>query len=99
EENGTIVGLHARTPKGPLEVRADLTVGADGRHSVVRDRAGLEVLHIGAPMDIMWMRLSRRPGDPGQTFGHAVPGEMLVLINRDAYWQCAFVIPKGTADQ
>jgi 2-polyprenyl-6-methoxyphenol hydroxylase-like FAD-dependent oxidoreductase len=99
EENGTIVGLNARTPKGPLEVRADLTVGADGRHSVVRDRAGLEVLHIGAPMDIMWMRLSRRPGDPGQTFGHAVPGEMLVLINRDAYWQCAFVIPKGTADQ
>ena len=99
EENGSIVGLTARTPKGSLEVRADLTVGADGRHSIVRDRAGLEVLHIGAPMDIMWTRLSRKPGDPGQTFGHAEAGRMLVLINRDQYWQCAFVIPKGSADE
>jgi 2-polyprenyl-6-methoxyphenol hydroxylase-like FAD-dependent oxidoreductase len=98
-ENGTIVGLMANTPKGPLEVRADLTIGADGRRSIVRDRAGLEVLHIGAPMDVMWMRLSRKPDDPGQTFGHAVPGKLLVLINRDTYWQAAFVIPKGTADE
>lgn len=99
EENGRIVGLMARTPKGPLEVRADLTIGADGRHSIVRDRAGLEVLHIGAPMDIMWTRLGRKPGDPGQTFGHAEAGRMLVLINRDQYWQCAFVIAKGSADE
>jgi 2-polyprenyl-6-methoxyphenol hydroxylase-like FAD-dependent oxidoreductase len=98
-ENGTILGLMANTPKGPLEVRADLTIGADGRRSVVRDRAGLEVLHIGAPMDVMWMRLSRKPDDPGQTFGHAVPGKLLVLINRDTYWQAAFVIPKGSADR
>jgi 2-polyprenyl-6-methoxyphenol hydroxylase-like FAD-dependent oxidoreductase len=98
-ENGTIVGLVANTPKGPLEVRADLTIGADGRRSLVRDRAGLEVLHIGAPMDVMWMRLSRKTDDPGQTFGHAVPGKLLVLINRDTYWQAAFVIPKGAADE
>ena len=99
EENGSIVGLTARTPAGDLEVRADLTIGADGRRSIIRDRAGLEVLHVGAPMDVMWMRLSRKPDDPEQTFGHAVPGKILVLINRDTYWQAAFVIPKGAADE
>jgi 2-polyprenyl-6-methoxyphenol hydroxylase-like FAD-dependent oxidoreductase len=99
EENHSIVGARAKSPKGDIEVRADLTVGADGRSSIIRDRAGLEVLPIGAPMDIMWMRLSRKPSDPGQTFGHAVPGKILVLINRDAYWQAAFVIPKGTANE
>jgi 2-polyprenyl-6-methoxyphenol hydroxylase-like FAD-dependent oxidoreductase len=98
-ENGTIAGLLANTPTGPLEVRAALTIGADGRRSVVRDRAGLEVLHIGAPMDVMWARLSRKPDDPEQTFGHAESGKILVLINRESYWQCAFVIPKGTADE
>ena len=97
-ENGTIVGLTARTSTGDIEVRAGLTVGTDGRHSLVRDRAGLDVLHLGAPMDVMWMRLSRKPEDPGQTFGHAVPGKLLVLINRDSYWQAALVIPKGAAD-
>ncbi len=99
EENGAIVGLHARTPTGTLEVRAGLTVGADGRRSIVRARAGLEVLPIGAPMDVMWMRLSRKADDPGQTFGHAEAGRILVLINRDAYWQAALVIPKGSADE
>jgi 2-polyprenyl-6-methoxyphenol hydroxylase-like FAD-dependent oxidoreductase len=99
EENNSIVGVRARSPKGDIEVRADLTVGADGRSSIIRDRAGLEVLPIGAPMDIMWTRLSRKPSDPGQTFGHAVPGKILVMINRDAYWQVAFVIPKGTANE
>ena len=98
-ENGSIVGLTARTPAGDLEVRADLTISADGRRSIIRDRAGLEVLHVGAPMDVMWMRLSRKPDDPEQTFGHAVPGKILVLINRDTYWQAAFVIPKGAADE
>ncbi|MFZ0277192.1 MAG: FAD-dependent oxidoreductase [Candidatus Sulfotelmatobacter sp.] len=99
EENGAIIGLQAQTPTGALEVRADLTVGADGRRSIVRARAGLEVLPIGAPMDVMWMRLSRKADDPQQTFGHAEAGRILVLINRDAYWQCAFVIPKGSADE
>jgi 2-polyprenyl-6-methoxyphenol hydroxylase-like FAD-dependent oxidoreductase len=84
---------------GQLEIRAALTIGADGRHSVVRQRAGLEVKNLGAPMDVMWMRISRRPHDPGQTFGHIDRGRILVLINRDDYWQCAFVIAKGTADE
>jgi len=99
EENGVIAGVRATTPHGPLEVRAQLTIGADGRRSVVRDRAGLQVIDLGAPMDVMWTRISRRPDDPGQTFGHADRGKILVLLNREEYWQCAFVIPKGSAEE
>ena len=98
-ENGVIGGLHVKTPNGPLEVLAPLSVGADGRRSVVRERAGLEVQNLGAPIDVMWMRISRRATDPEQTFGHAEPGKMMVVINREEYWQCAFVIPKGAADE
>jgi 2-polyprenyl-6-methoxyphenol hydroxylase-like FAD-dependent oxidoreductase len=98
EEDGVIVGVRAKTSDGILEIRAQLTVGADGRHSVVRERAGLEVIDLGAPMDVMWMRLSRRPTDRGQTFGHVDQGKILVLLNRETYWQAAFVIPKGEAD-
>ena len=99
KENGAVAGVRAKTPEGSLEVRALLTIGADGRHSVVRERAGLEVIDLGSPMDVMWMRISRRPADPGQTFGHVERGKMLVLLNRESYWQCAFVIPKGKADE
>jgi 2-polyprenyl-6-methoxyphenol hydroxylase-like FAD-dependent oxidoreductase len=98
EEKGAVAGVHVRTPEGRLQIRAQLTIGADGRHSVVRERAGLEVVNLGAPMDVMWMRISRRPTDPGQTFGHIDRGKILVLLNREDYWQCAFVIAKGTAD-
>jgi 2-polyprenyl-6-methoxyphenol hydroxylase-like FAD-dependent oxidoreductase len=99
EKDNEIHGVQARTPRGPVEVRAPLTVAADGRHSIVRERARLEVNNIGAPMDVMWVGISRRANDPAQTFGHAEPGRMLVLINREEYWQCAFVIPKGAADE
>src|SRR5437763_11699196 len=98
EEKGAVAGVQVKTPEGPLQIRAQLTVGADGRHSVVRERAGLEVINLGAPMDVMWMRISRRPTDPGQTFGPIDRGKILVLLNREDYWQCAFVIAKGTAD-
>jgi 2-polyprenyl-6-methoxyphenol hydroxylase-like FAD-dependent oxidoreductase len=97
-EDGTVKGVQAKTPQGMLEVRASLTIGADGRHSVVRRKANLKVLDIGAPMDVMWMRLSRRADDRAQSFGHADRGKILVLICRDKYWQCAFVIPKGEAE-
>jgi 2-polyprenyl-6-methoxyphenol hydroxylase-like FAD-dependent oxidoreductase len=99
EEQGVVVGVRARTPEGALEVRAALTVGADGRHSVVRQRAGLEVIHLGAPMDVMWMRISRRPSDPRETFGRVDRGRFLAMLNREDYWQCAYVIPKGSADE
>jgi len=94
-----VVGLRAKTPDGDLEVRADLVVGADGRHSTVRERAGLEVEDIGAPMDALWMRLSKRPGDGGQLMGRILPGRLFVMIDRGDYWQCAYVIPKGGFDE
>ncbi|HEX8814625.1 MAG TPA: FAD-dependent oxidoreductase [Terriglobales bacterium] len=97
EEDGRIAGVRANTPSGPLEIRANLTIGADGRRSVVRERAALPLIDLGAPMDVMWMRITRRPEDPPQTLGHVEPGRILILINRDEYWQAAFVIPKGAA--
>jgi 2-polyprenyl-6-methoxyphenol hydroxylase-like FAD-dependent oxidoreductase len=97
-EGESIHGVHAHTPDGLLEVRAPLTVGADGRHSIVRRKANLKVLDIGAPMDVMWMRLSRHADDPAHVFGHADKGKIMVMINRDNYWQCAFIIPKGDAE-
>ena len=99
EEGGRVVGVQAQSPEGMLEVRADLTIGADGRHSVVRERAGLAVLNLGAPMDVLWMRVSRQPTDPGQTFGRFDTGRILVFLNREDYWQVAYVIPKGKADE
>ena len=99
EEGGRVIGVRAETPQGSLDVRADLVVGADGRHSIVREKAGLETVDLGAPMDVLWMRLSRHPTDPGQTLGRVDAGRILVMLNREEYWQCAFVIPKGGFDQ
>lgn len=94
-EGGKVVGLKAATPHGDLEVRADLVVGADGRHSIVRSLSRLQVENLGAPMDVLWMRLSRRPEDGEETLGRIEPGRVFIMINRGDYWQCAFVIPKG----
>jgi 2-polyprenyl-6-methoxyphenol hydroxylase-like FAD-dependent oxidoreductase len=99
EEAGKVVGVKAKTPAGDLEVRADLTVGADGRHSVVRERACFSILNLGAPMDVLWMRMSRHPTDPEQTFGRFDSGRILVFLNREDYWQTAYVIAKGKADE
>jgi 2-polyprenyl-6-methoxyphenol hydroxylase-like FAD-dependent oxidoreductase len=95
EEPGRVVGVRARTPDGPLEVRARLTVGADGRHSTVRDRAGLKVENLGAPIDVLWFRLPWQEGDPKLPQGRFTPGRIMVMIYRGDYWQCGFVIPKG----
>ena len=98
EQGGRVVGVRAETPSGPLSVHADLVIGADGRHSVVREQAGFEIDDLGAPMDVLWMRMSRHPDDPGQTLGRVDTGRILVLLNRGDYWQCAFVIAKGGFD-
>lgn len=98
EEAGRITGVRAKTPEGPMEVRAELTVGADGRHSIVREKAKLEVIDLGAPIDVLWMCFSRHPTDPNQTLGRFRNGIILVMLNRDDYWQCAFVIAKGAFD-
>ncbi|HWD60819.1 MAG TPA: FAD-dependent oxidoreductase [Stellaceae bacterium] len=97
--NERVVGLKANGPDGPIEFRAGLTVGADGRHSIVRERAGFQVENLGAPMDVLWMRLSRKPGDPEQTGGYINFGRIFVMLNRGDYWQCAFVIRKGGYDE
>jgi 2-polyprenyl-6-methoxyphenol hydroxylase-like FAD-dependent oxidoreductase len=93
-----VAGVRAKTQLGPLEVRAELVIGADGRRSVVREKAGLQVENLGSPMDVLWMRISRKPSDPMQTLGHVDSGRILVQIQRGDYWQCAFVIPKGGFD-
>jgi 2-polyprenyl-6-methoxyphenol hydroxylase-like FAD-dependent oxidoreductase len=95
QQDGKIKGVLARTPEGTLQVNAELVIGADGRSSVVRTRAGLEVIDLGAPMDALWMRFTRGQQDPGQTFGRIANGQILVLIDRGDYWQAAYVIPKG----
>jgi 2-polyprenyl-6-methoxyphenol hydroxylase-like FAD-dependent oxidoreductase len=99
EVDGRVTGLRAETPQGSLTVRAELVVGADGRHSIVREKAGLDVIDLGAPMDVLWMRLSRHLSDPEQTLGRVDAGRIFVMLNRGDYWQCAYVIPKGGFDQ
>ncbi|MBM3528224.1 MAG: FAD-dependent oxidoreductase [Alphaproteobacteria bacterium] len=99
EEGGRVAGVRAAAPGGPLEVRADLTVGCDGRRSDVRERAGLKVETLGAPMDVMWFKLPRKPGDRQQTGGAFLPGRIFVTLNRGDYWQCAYVIPKGSIEE
>jgi 2-polyprenyl-6-methoxyphenol hydroxylase-like FAD-dependent oxidoreductase len=99
EEEGRVTGVRVSTPEGPLEVRSDLVVAADGRRSVVREKAGLEVLDMGAPMDVLWMRVSKHPGDPSQLLGRIEAGQMLVMIDRGDYWQCAYLIQKGSLER
>src|SRR3954471_18380088 len=95
EEGGRIVGLRAKTPDSTLTIRASLVVGCDGRHSRVREIAGLTSDDYGAPMDVLWFRISRKSSDRTDTFGHIEAGKLMVMLDRGDYWQCAFVIPKG----
>jgi 2-polyprenyl-6-methoxyphenol hydroxylase-like FAD-dependent oxidoreductase len=96
---GGVIGVRATTPKGPIEIRAPLTVGADGRHSSLRERAKLHVNDLGAPMDVLWMRLSRRRNDAHQVLGRVAAGRVFVMLDRGDYWQCAFVIAKGSYEE
>ena len=98
EQAGRFVGVRAKTPTGELAITAALVIGADGRHSTVRERAGFIVDDLGAPIDILWMRLSRQPGDD-DAFLRIGVRKALVMLDRVDYWQCAFVIPKGGADE
>ncbi len=99
EEGGRVAGVKAQTADSKLEVRARLVVGADGRHSNIRQAAGFVPQEIGAPMDVLWFRLSRRPGDPAETFGRFAEGRIMALINRGEHWQLGFVVPKGSIEQ
>lgn len=99
EENGRIVGVRAATPDGLAEFHADLIVAADGRHSTVRQCAGLKIDNIGAPMDVLWLRLSRRSDDPRNPLGRFDRGKIFIMLDRGDYWQCGYVIPKGGIDE
>jgi 2-polyprenyl-6-methoxyphenol hydroxylase-like FAD-dependent oxidoreductase len=93
-----IAGVRAKTPEGMIDIEADLTVGCDGRHSLVRERAGLEVEEIGAPMDVLWFRAGKAPDEKEHLFARLDPGKMMVTFDRGDYWQCAYVIAKGQYD-
>jgi 2-polyprenyl-6-methoxyphenol hydroxylase-like FAD-dependent oxidoreductase len=99
EDDGRVAGVRANTPNGALEVRADLTVGCDGRHSTVCARAGLKADDLGAPMDVLWFRLPKKANDPDETMGRFEVGRIVVMLDRGDYWQCAFVIRKGTTEE
>jgi 2-polyprenyl-6-methoxyphenol hydroxylase-like FAD-dependent oxidoreductase len=98
-ENGRVAGVKACTPEGTLELRAEVVVAADGRSSTVRERSGLELIDLGAPIDVLWFRVAKKAGDPPQAFGFVGAGQFMVLINRGDYWQCAYVIRKGSFEE
>src|SRR4051812_13738996 len=93
-QEGRVAGVIAKTPAGSLAVRAGLTVGADGRGSIVREKAELDVQNFGVPMDVLWFRLSREAADDEQTLGRIIGGKMMVMLNRGDYWQCGYLIRK-----
>jgi 2-polyprenyl-6-methoxyphenol hydroxylase-like FAD-dependent oxidoreductase len=94
-----VTGVRVKTPTGQQELRANLVVAADGRDSHLREVAGLEPIDFGSPMDALWVRLSKQPGDPEQLFGRIDFGRVFVMLDRGDYWQCALVIPKGGLDE
>jgi 2-polyprenyl-6-methoxyphenol hydroxylase-like FAD-dependent oxidoreductase len=98
EEGGRIVGVNAEGPDGPLAIRANLTIAADGRHSTLRDAAGLKSIDLGAPMDVLWFRVPRQDSDGADITGRFDAGSIFIRINRGAYWQCGYVIAKGAID-
>jgi 2-polyprenyl-6-methoxyphenol hydroxylase-like FAD-dependent oxidoreductase len=93
-----IAGVRAKTPEGMIDIQADLTIACDGRHSVVRERAGLAIEEIGAPMDVLWFRAGKRANEDERVFARVEPGKMMVTFDRGDYWQCAYVIAKGQYD-
>jgi 2-polyprenyl-6-methoxyphenol hydroxylase-like FAD-dependent oxidoreductase len=97
-EANRITGVQANTPGGPVWVEADLVVGADGRHSIVREQARLPRKEFGVPIDVFWLRLSKKMSDSTTTLGRIAAGAIFVTLDRGDYWQCAFVIPKGSAE-
>jgi 2-polyprenyl-6-methoxyphenol hydroxylase-like FAD-dependent oxidoreductase len=98
-DSARVIGVRATTPDGERNFLGDLVIGADGRHSVVHERAGLAVQEFGVPIDVLWTRLSKRETDPKQSLGFFRGGKLLVLLDRDDYFQVGFIIPKGSLEE
>ena len=98
-EGDRVVGVLVKTPDGQVTIRADLVVGSDGRHSVIREIAGFGIQDFGAPVDVVWTRIPKPANPPYNTLGYFGAGKFMVLIDRGDYYQCGYVIPKGTFDQ
>jgi 2-polyprenyl-6-methoxyphenol hydroxylase-like FAD-dependent oxidoreductase len=99
ESGGRVTGVRAKDPNGDFEISAKLLVGADGRHSTIRALAGFVVDDLGAPMDVLWMRLTKHQGETTQRLGTIRTGHFLVMLDRGDYWQCAYLIRKGGFDE
>jgi 2-polyprenyl-6-methoxyphenol hydroxylase-like FAD-dependent oxidoreductase len=93
-----ICGVLATGPNGNVQIKAGLAIAADGRHSTLREKSGLKVQDLGAPFDVLWLRLPVLPGDPVDLVGKVRDGQLFVMIYRTDYWQCAYLIPKGGFD-
>jgi 2-polyprenyl-6-methoxyphenol hydroxylase-like FAD-dependent oxidoreductase len=98
-DHGQVGGVKVRTSGGESEIRADLVVACDGRHSAMRQAARLEVIERGVPIDVLWFRISRRESDPHQVLGNINYGKIIVLINRGDYYQAALLIRKGSFEK
>ena len=98
EDGGRVAGVRANTPEGMIDIEADLTIACDGRHSLVRERAGLATEEIGAPMDVLWFRAGKTENETESVFARVEPGRMMVTFDRGDYWQCAYIIAKGQYD-
>lgn len=98
-EGERVRGVVVRTPKGTEQISADLVIGCDGRHSIMRGAGQLQVLELGVPIDVLWFRVGRRKDDHEEVLGHIDFGKILVLINRNDYFQAAFIIPKNSFEQ
>jgi 2-polyprenyl-6-methoxyphenol hydroxylase-like FAD-dependent oxidoreductase len=93
-----VTGVTARDDGGTLRIVADLTVACDGRHSILREQADLKVEDIGAPIDVLWFRVGKAKGTTDGVFARLQSGRMMVTLDRDDYWQCAYVIAKSGID-
>jgi 2-polyprenyl-6-methoxyphenol hydroxylase-like FAD-dependent oxidoreductase len=99
EANGKVAGVVAKNAAGVFRVHADLVIGCDGRHAMTRNKGGFEVQDLGAPMDVLWFRLPRREDDPEDPVGSFGQGHIVIMIDRGDYWQCGYVIAKGSLDR
>jgi len=97
-ENDQVEGVRAKTPEGERRFLADLVIGADGRHAITHTKAGFQLREFGVPIDVLWMRISKRENDPPQSLGFFRHGQLLVLLDRGDYFQIGFVIPKDSLE-